>query len=176
MTLNRNGLTAIVPLLTEQHRQLAGLLDAVDQAAGPDRLLAFNDFRRYLAAHEAAEEEAVHPAARTGAGGVVEQRLAEEYQAGKLITDLEQLDVDSHTFTSQFATLKSAVTAHAHREETDEFPALVDLVDTQTLIRVHHIVKQVETFAALTDPDQPFVLQTEHHRQRFRGTADAGQL
>ena len=47
MTLNRNGLTAIVPLLTQQHRQVAALLDAVERTAGHDRLLAFNELRRY---------------------------------------------------------------------------------------------------------------------------------
>ena len=86
--------------------------------------------------------------------GTVEQHLAEKHHAAQQITDLEQLDVDSRTFTSRFATLKFAVTAHANREETDEFPALADLVDAQTPIRIHHIVRQVETFAALTDSDQ----------------------
>ena len=57
-----------MPLLTQLHRQVAALLDAVERTAGHARLLAFNELRRYLAAHEAAEEEAVHPAARTGGG------------------------------------------------------------------------------------------------------------
>jgi len=39
--------TAIVPLLTQQHRQVAALLDAVERTAGHDRLLAFNELRRY---------------------------------------------------------------------------------------------------------------------------------
>ncbi len=171
-----NGLTKIVPLLVTQHQQIRSLLDAVSNATGDGRRGAFENFRRFLAVHEAAEEEAVHPAARTGAGGVVEQRLAEEYEAGQTISKLEDLDPDSEAFEDLFAELKHAVAAHARHEEQQEFPALAEVVDAVSLDRLHHVVRLVEPLGstpAATDA-QPFETQLAQRRQHFRGAATGG--
>ena len=171
-----DGLTHVVPLLVAQHQQITSLLDAVSNTAGARRRGAVENFRRFLAVHEAAEEEAVHPAARTGAGGVVEQRLAEEYEAGQTISKLEDLDPDSEAFEDLFAELKNAVAAHARHEEQQEFPALTQVVDALALIRLHHIVELVQPLGSTpsaTD-DQPFQTQLAQRRQHFRGAATGG--
>jgi hemerythrin superfamily protein len=134
--------------LAAQHDQIAALMQAVQQTSGDERRGAFDEFSAYLAAHEAAEEEAIHPAARTGAGGVVAQRLAEEHDAGALITTLEHLGVDSAEFDATFARLHRAVLEHAHREERDEFPDLDTVKDTRTLIRMRYAVTLVNSLAA----------------------------
>ncbi len=166
--------TPISATLTAQHDQIAALLRAVQQTAGEDRRLAFDEFSAYLAAHEAAEEEAVHPAARTGAGGVMEQRLAEEHDAGTLITTLEGLDVDSADFNTTFEQLNRAVLQHAHHEERDEFPDLDTVDNTQTLIRLRYAVNLVDALAARTiGTGRSFTDRVDVNRAHLRGTADA---
>ena len=167
------GSNTIVPLLTAQHRQITAALDAVVDSAGDTRRRAFHGFLRLLALHEAAEQEAAHPAARTGAGGVVEQRLAEEYHAEQTISQMEQLDPNSEEFGRLLKQLVAGVTAHAHHEEEDEFPALAEVADRSTVIRVHHVVALVDRLAAAASPIDrlPFVEQVAARRQHFRGPA-----
>ena len=112
-------------------------------------------------------------AARPGAGDTVEQRLAEEYHAGQTIAQMEQLDPNTVQFDRLLEQLVAAVTAHAHHEEQDEFPALADVADRLTVIRVHHVVALVDRLAAAASPiDQlPFTDQVAGYRQRFRGPA-----
>ena len=163
----------IVPLLTAQHRHITALLDAVVNATGDARQPAFRSFLQFLALHEAAEEEAAHPAARPGAGETVEQRLAEEYHAGQTITQTEQLDPNTAEFDRLLEQLVAAVTAHAHHEEQDEFPALAEVADRLTAIRVHHVVALVDRLAGAASPIDrlPFVDQVAARRQHFRGPA-----
>ncbi len=167
------GSNTIVPLLTAQHRHITALLDALVNATGDARQQAFREFLHFLALHEAAEQEAAHPAARTGAGGVVEQRLAEEYHAGQTISHMEQLEPNSDEFGRLLEHLVAGITGHAHREEQDEFPALAQVADVPTLIRVHHVIALVDRLATAASPIDrlPFVDQVAARRQHFRGAA-----
>jgi hemerythrin superfamily protein len=68
----------VVALLMRQHGEIRNLFDEVERTTGDDRRAAFQSLVRLLAVHETAEEEIVHPVARTvydGAGSVVDQRL-----------------------------------------------------------------------------------------------------
>lgn len=160
--------------LTTQHEQIAAMLEAVQESSGDARYLAFDELSAYLAAHEAAEEDAVHPAARTGAGGVVAQRLAEEHDTGALITTLEGLDVDSMEFNTLFGRLRRSVLEHAHREELDEFPHLDTIEDSKTGIRLRYAVNLVGALAARNvGTGRSFNDRVDVNRQRLRGTADA---
>lgn len=175
---HRTGETMTYPpisvTLTGQHDQIAALLRVVQQTSGDDRRRAFDEFSAYLAAHEAAEEEAIHPAARSGAGGVVAQRLAEEHHAGTLITALEGLDVDSAEFNAAFPRLHRAVLEHTHREERDEFPGLDTVEDTSTLIRLRYAMNRVDSLAArAVGTSRSFVDRVDLDREHLRGTADA---
>src|SRR5664280_1321962 len=85
--------TDVVAFLTEQHEQLKTLMPTVLQSQGPDRLNSFAQVRAVVAAHEALEQEAVHPRAEAEVGQeVVQARLDEEAAAEKAIADLEGLD------------------------------------------------------------------------------------
>lgn len=164
----------IIEDLKAQHGHIAALLRQIEQATGASRAAAFDEFRGYLAAHEAAEEEFVHPAARTGQGGVVEQRLAEEHQAGTLISEMEALDVDSAEFDVKFGQLHQAVTEHAAHEEEQEFPHLAAVDNKHTLIRMRQAIKLVSSLAARTvGTGKPFIERVNSDREHLRGTADA---
>ena len=86
---------------------------------------------------------------------------------------MEQLDPNTVEFDRLLDELVAAVTAHAHHEEQDEFPALAELEDRLTVIRVQHVVALVDRLAAAASPIDlsPFTDQVASYRQRFRGPA-----
>lgn len=122
--LNEND---AVDLLLRQHGMLAEMFGEVERAAGPDRDEAFQSLVRFLAVHETAEEEIVHPYARlklANGDAVVEQRLNEERQGKLLLTHLEELGTDHPEFLRGLRGLRATVLAHARAEERDEFTLL----------------------------------------------------
>src|SRR5438445_5096755 len=91
----------VVSFLKAQHRRIDTMFERVLAARGDDRAKAFFALRRLLAVHETAEEEIVHPAARSAlvdGPAVVAARLQEEKDAKRALMELETLDVDSAEF------------------------------------------------------------------------------
>ncbi|MFZ5897006.1 MAG: hemerythrin domain-containing protein [Myxococcota bacterium] len=140
----------VVSFLKEQHEQIKMGFAEVRASSGAQRKNSFYALRRLLAVHETAEEEIVHPAARsTLANGenIVEMRLREENEAKKVLAELEELDVDSSTFASGIATLENAVIAHALSEELEEFEPLGSRLDQNRLERMRKAVSFAESIA-----------------------------
>ena len=123
----------VVSFLTNQHEQLKSLMPTVLEGQGPERAKRFAHVRAVLAAHEALEQEAVHPRAQAQAGAeVVQGRLDEEATAEKAIADLEQMDIDSGGFATGYNKLCADVVSHAEKEEHEEFNKLTgDFTDVQ---------------------------------------------
>jgi iron-sulfur cluster repair protein YtfE (RIC family) len=131
----------VVDLLLRQHREIHRLFGEVEAAKGDRRAEAFDRLRRYLAVHETAEEEVVHPFARRAIDDgdeMVDARLAEENQAKKALQRLEGLDPALPEFTKVLAELRAAVLAHSQHEENEEFPE----------IRAHGTAQQMRGMAA----------------------------
>jgi hemerythrin superfamily protein len=74
----------------------------------------------------------------------VAARLAEEKEAKRALSALEKLDVGSKEFESKFRTLRKAVLAHAHSEETKEFDKLAEKLDTTELEDMREKAEEVE--------------------------------
>ncbi|MGA4837538.1 hemerythrin domain-containing protein [Streptomyces sp. G45] len=107
-----------------QHGDIRNQFDAVEQSTGEARRDAFRRLVHLLAVHETAEEEVLHPLARTafdGAEKVVEARLAEEKEAKELLARLDGMDTDDPKFLPELATLRTEVMRHARAEERYEF-------------------------------------------------------
>jgi hemerythrin superfamily protein len=148
-----NG-TDVVSFLKEQHEQIRAAFSQVNATSGEERETAFYALRRLLAVHETAEEEIVHPAARRALPDgevIVEARLREENAAKKVLSELENLDVDSTAFESQFATLQASVLAHAEAEEREEFERLGSRFDEDRLNRM----RKAMDFAERVAPTRP---------------------
>ena len=82
------------------------MMKQVVSGQGQDRRAAYDQLRVLLTAHEVAEEEVVHAIVRQDLGSdadVVNHRLSEEEDAANALATLEQLNVDSEQFTTQFA-------------------------------------------------------------------------
>jgi hypothetical protein len=140
----------VVSFLKEQHDQIEMAFEQVLATSGDDRESAFFALRRLLAVHETAEEEIVHPAAKSAVpngAAVVEARLDEERAAKKLLSDLERLDVDSPEFETQLERLRTNVVAHAVAEELEEFEPLGGALDQSRLERMRDAVDFAERIA-----------------------------
>lgn len=119
--------TDVVELLLQQHREIRRLFDETQQSRGADRADAFDRLRRFLAVHETAEEEIVHPSARrTLADGdkVVDARLEEENRAKWMLRRLEEIGPEGKGFATLLGELQEVVLTHAANEEREEFSKL----------------------------------------------------
>jgi hemerythrin superfamily protein len=117
----------VVDLLLRQHQLIREYFAEVEISTGEQRRDAFDRLRRLLAVHETAEEEAVHPMARSAVGDgaqVIDSRLEEEHRAKQILEDLDATGTESVDFGTKLSVLKTAVLDHAEREEREEFPRL----------------------------------------------------
>lgn len=140
----------VIQFLKEQHEQVKRCFAGVLETRGEERKSAFTKLRRLLAVHETAEEEIVHPAARRAlpdGEAVVSARLREENEAKKVLTDLEELDVDSSEFESKLRSLEQSVVAHAEAEEREEFDRLAGELEPERLERMRKAAEIAEAVA-----------------------------
>ncbi len=116
----------VVSVLLEQHAKIRDLFAQTAESRGPARAAAFDELRELLAVHEAGEEIVVRPVTKELMDGkVADNRNAEEKAAAGVLAQLEHLDVDSPEFTEKLTVFEQNVSAHALREESEEFPFLL---------------------------------------------------
>jgi hemerythrin superfamily protein len=170
----------VIAFLQDQHKQVKGMA-GIDSASPAERAWLFDDLRRFLAAHEAAEEEVVHPRVRDNLRGhtnVVEDRLAEETEAAKAISKLEKLDPSSDDFATGFDKFAQDVIAHAQHEEHEELPALRDTADPAVIDEMMRTLQNVSEIAmgrgAVPQNDASFAAMLDSARTTFRRETNRG--
>ncbi|MBD3579554.1 hemerythrin domain-containing protein [Streptomyces toxytricini] len=144
----------VVALLMRQHGRIHTLFEEVRAADGEERAAAFRRLVHLLAVHETAEEEVVHPAARSafdGGGDVVAERLAEEKAAKEKLAALDDMDTSDPRFMPALLSLRDAVLVHARSEERYEFAQLRRTTPPDRLALMAKAVKAAEA-AAPTRP------------------------
>src|ERR671916_3395492 len=102
----------VVEFLIGQHMQIRDLFTEVETSTGQARRDAFERLVTLLAIHETAEEQLIHPLVRTGVhggGDIVDDRLAEEREAKKMLARLEDVGPDSNQFPLLLAKLRVSV-------------------------------------------------------------------
>jgi hypothetical protein len=117
----------VVDLLLRQHAAIRRLCDAVIAAPAGGREEPFHALLRLLAVHEAVEEEIVHPYVKRrveGSRPEVEHRIDEEREVKKMLAALDVLGPDGPGFDDLFARFRTAMLAHADKEESTEFAGL----------------------------------------------------
>jgi hemerythrin superfamily protein len=140
----------VIAFLEAQHDRIDSLFEAVLAVKGKEREAAFYQLRRLLAVHETAEEQIVHPAARravSGAHEVIDDRLAEEHEAKKMLAALEKMDFGSADFDAALRKLRDSVRAHADAEEQEEFEPLTSALDEGRLEQMRRLVEIAEAIA-----------------------------
>lgn len=156
-TASRGGLVKpgpaddVVDLLLAQHARIEEQFLLVTGSTGRARRDAFDDLVRLLAVHETAEEEIIHPLARTlpGAGGdeMVNDRLLEERAAKEILVAVIEGGVDADGFDTALLLLRRAVLMHARHEERYEFPHLRQHVPAERLRKLAAALTAAEAFA-----------------------------
>ncbi|WP_344620462.1 hemerythrin domain-containing protein [Dactylosporangium salmoneum] len=145
----------VVDVLLAQHEEIKALFSRVAAAQGDRKREQFYDLVRLLAVHESAEEQLVHPAARKAIGEgnerIVDERLHEEAEAKRTLSDLYDLGVDHPEFNDRLTLLAENVVAHATNEEREEFPLLRSHVGPERLQRMASVFEAAEQ-AAPTRP------------------------
>jgi hemerythrin superfamily protein len=131
--------------LTDQHHQKT-MMETVLTQQGADRQAAFAELCRFLAAHEAAEEECLHAPAKEELDGdttVVDRRIEEEDEAGRAIAELERLGTSSPEFRDRFEKFRLDVIAHSEAEEHEELPRLSGTLGEFELKRMQDALARV---------------------------------
>jgi hemerythrin superfamily protein len=137
----------VITEILRDHEEIKSLFGRVSGASGGAKRDAFEALVRKIAVHETAEEEVVHPAARTAGEDVVEERLAEEHEGKEVLSELEQMGVDDPRFDSTFSQFERAVLAHAKSEEREEHPRLRQAVEAERLQQMGRVFRAAEATA-----------------------------
>jgi hypothetical protein len=140
----------VVELLKGQHTRIRELFDTVARTSGKERKDNFYDLVRLLAVHETAEEEVVHPYARThlkDGDHVVDDRLKEERGVKEALSRLGTMDTESPEFLDELAALRQGVEAHARNEEQYELAQFAASADRRRLEALGRAVKAAEAVA-----------------------------
>jgi hemerythrin superfamily protein len=117
----------VVDLLLDQHRAIRSLCDDVSSAPAAEREQPFRSLLRLLAVHEAVEEELVHPYVKRrvdGATAAVAERVEEEREVNRILVALDSLGPTDPGFEDLFTRFRTALLAHADKEESSEFAGL----------------------------------------------------
>jgi iron-sulfur cluster repair protein YtfE (RIC family) len=145
---NRLPEGSVIAVLLAQHARIRELFAAVQTAPRHLRQESFDELRELLAVHEAGEEVVLRPVSRRGAGKrIAETRNQEESEAAQVLADLEEMDVASEQFAAKLNDLAKAVSEHAEREETEEFPAVQSAGTEQELVAMGEKLLKAERSA-----------------------------
>lgn len=135
----------VVGVLLKQHARIRELFDELEVSVGADRKRLFDELRKQLALHEAAEELVLRPVSRRVAGAeVVGARNDEEAEATHALEALERLDPAEPEFDSGLAALRRMVEDHADAEEVEEFPRVLAEVDDKQRQALGALLKGAE--------------------------------
>lgn len=144
--------SAVTTIIHAQHLDVGRLLETVGETNGATRARQFHDLRVSLAAHEAAEELAVHPRCATGADtNVVAERIAEEHDAAEAMGRLEQLPLDSAEFDAALREFAESVHAHANAEQAAEWPIIEAIDDPHSVDEMATTMRAVYELTASAD-------------------------
>lgn len=143
----------VIDLLIRDHRSLEELLDRLDAEDRPDELRAlFLRIAGDLAAHEAAENNVVFPAARAAISGTdieVIELLAEHDEVNSLLAEMLPLDPAGLGFLKRASALILELRAHFAEEEELLFPHLRAALDPAELIALAAQVRAAKWSAPL---------------------------
>lgn len=169
----------LLEALRDHHERIEQMLATVTVTSGDDRRAVFRRVRRFLAAHEAAEQIFIHP--RTDhslePSDIAERRIHEEEEASEILAQLEQTDVDSDAFDALFEQLSRSVAKHARAEELQELPEVIGTASPEVLDRMRQALEHVDVLVShrggpLGEGDRTFDWLLDAARADFRALRD----
>jgi hemerythrin superfamily protein len=167
----------LIEALLQDHAATRRLLEEFPTLGSEERFEAFPYIVRVLVGHETAEELVVYPALRSAAAGgaaLVQDRLAEQHRAERLLGELEHTGLDDDSFEASFRSLEQYVLEHADKEEQSVFPVLsVNLSESarhRLGERYQRAKRQAPTHAHPASPHLAPVVKTAGAFDRLRDT------
>jgi len=139
----------VVDLLLRQHGALRRLCEEVSSASDGSKEEAFRSLVRLMAVHEAVEEEIVHPYVkrRVGPAADVGNLLDEEREIKKMLVALDALGPAGSGFDALFDRFRTALLAHASKEEKGEFAGLREKTGSTERTAMAAAVRMASTLA-----------------------------
>jgi len=115
-----------IDLLIAEHRKIEGLLKALPEAAPGARAQLLDELKQIVVPHNATEENIIYPAIHEIAQRPMHagRLYHQQDEAAVLVWELSNLEADDREWVAKATKLRDAVLAHAHDEETSEFPRL----------------------------------------------------
>jgi len=123
-----------IDLLKSQHREVSKLFSKIEKASAADKTELFEEIADKLAVHAAIEEHHFYPAVKAKrTEDILLESLEEHLGIKRVIADLMELDGEDETFDAKVKVLKEQVEHHVEEEETDLFPKVKRLFDSEQL-------------------------------------------
>lgn len=109
-------------LLTQQHDELLGLLDALASPTEAERTRALAELAEALPDHLAAEQELLYPIVGTNvAPGVRDELVAEHVEIKRALADLLWFGLEDGEAPHRIATLRALLEGHTAYQEEELF-------------------------------------------------------
>jgi hypothetical protein len=114
-------------LLTQQHDELLGLLDALASSNEPARARAFAELAEALPDHLAAEQELLYPILGAQlAASVRDELVAEHAEIKRVLADLLWFGLDDADAPRRIATMRALLDGHVAYQEQELFEAAAE--------------------------------------------------
>lgn len=129
--------STLVDLVVGDHESIRAMLEQFHREHNSQRATSFHELRRFLLAHEVAEEVVVYPAYAQAASGPPEappRRIDEQRAISEMLARLERLGVEDWRFDSLFAELEACIASHSSQEEQQILPVLLEELSSQELL------------------------------------------
>jgi hypothetical protein len=136
--ITKGGHMTIVNLLKQQHQQLIGIMDRLEQVSDVEsdsRDEYFQQFKATFNLHDKIEDKIVYPALKKYPE--LEKLILKSYQAHHVvevgILELRMVPYNSDNWGPKFSVIRDSIMMHMTEEETKVFPKAEMLVNPQEL-------------------------------------------
>jgi hemerythrin superfamily protein len=135
-----------IAMLTMEHRAVDDLFEEFEDASGAEqKRKLFEQIADALAVHAAIEEKHFYPAVKARSTEDLVLEAAEEHlEIKRVIADLLAMDASDSTFEAKVSVLKEDVQHHVEEEETELFPKVKQLFDSEQLEIIGAAMDQTE--------------------------------
>jgi hemerythrin superfamily protein len=151
-----------IELLISQHRDVEKIFTKIERAKGvAEKRKLFQLLGDNLAIHTAIEEHQFYPAVKAKrTEDILLESLHEHLSIKRVLADLLAADVKDESFDAQIKVLKEQVEHHVEEEESDLFPKVKKILDSNELkalgvqMRAEQVSLEEKGDARSTVPDE----------------------
>lgn len=145
-----------ISLLIRDHRAVEGLFGDFEQLGASqmsDKRRTVDTIIEELSVHAAIEEQELYPFLRQeapGGGEMADEGIEEHGEAKQLLSSLQQMSADDPEFDSTVAQLIADVRHHVEEEESQFFPRLREVTNTDQLVELGRRLQEARSTAPTT--------------------------